>query len=211
MSVDLIAIRASVFCVLVFVVCECIPAQSSPVATILENASPTDARVPDRAPQLVGLNSELQIAAGDYIADLVTSGCDATAFLSCGCGGPECAQGCPECVPSRKSKWACRREHRRQSRPPVLGFVVEEVRYGANAGYPSFGVVSHGPWYNGPVKGPGRGKLAELKSKLTAWCCKKRNASGDEGCQCDDCDFSESASSYYSNLEPALMYPGISN
>ena len=34
----------------------------------------------------------------------------------------------------------------------VTGFCVDEVRYGANAGYPSFGMISHGPWYNGPVK-----------------------------------------------------------
>ncbi|MEM9410064.1 MAG: hypothetical protein AAGA30_03055 [Planctomycetota bacterium] len=34
----------------------------------------------------------------------------------------------------------------------VTGFCVEEVQYGANAGYPSFGTVSHGAWYTGPVK-----------------------------------------------------------
>ena len=35
-----------------------------------------------------------------------------------------------------------------------LGFAVGEVQYGANAGSPSFGVISHGPWYNGETFGP---------------------------------------------------------
>lgn len=48
-----------------------------------------------------------------------------------------------------------------------LGFDVEEVQYGANAGSPSFGVVSHGPWYNGDTFGP-----YTIKHRCSALCKK---------------------------------------
>ena len=60
---------------------------------------------------------------------------------------------------------------RAKSKPEVV-FEVPEVRYGANAGFPQFGQITHGVWYNGRKFGPGQ------NPRVT----KKR--CGRKGCSC---------------------------
>ena len=171
MFVDQAVIRSGIFCLTLFVICEFAHAQNlESLSTLSDNVELGESRVPQRAPDLANLPKTENVFWHDYSTQGQVGGCN-----SCGCG-PECAQGCAECVSGGKSKCSCRRSRRQQRKPPALGFAVEEVQYGANAGYPSYGFVSHGPWYNGPTTGPGRGKLAALKSTLTK-CFSKRRSS----------------------------------
>ena len=58
---------------------------------------------------------------------------------------------------------------------------VPEIQYGLNAGFPQFGQVTHGVWYNGPKHGPGQnadacGKGGCRKSLCRANCRAKCRA-----------------------------------
>ena len=150
--------------------------------TALENAETTRSKVPQRAPEFETIGQYPLSHRPLNSEDLC--GCDGC--QSSGACGPQCAKGCPECVPSRKTKLARWRECLDDQKKPALGFCVEEVQYGANAGYPSFGVVSHGPWYNGPTKGPGHGKLSMIRSMYTHRKSVKQSVQ-QKSCDCRRC------------------------
>ncbi len=177
-AVSRLGILCGVLCLAFVVLCNNAHSQSENVdelSSILESTTPK-LHVPPHSQSVDNVYAfEQATPLNDF------EGCN------CSASGPECAQGCQQCVPGRKSKCACRKANRQQRKSPVLGLNVEEVQYGANAGYPSFGYVSHGPWYNGPTFGPGRGKLAELKNALTSRKSKRRAKRQDNRRLCRQC------------------------
>lgn len=74
----------------------------------------------------------------------------------------------------------------------ALGFAVEEVQYGANAGLPSFGYISHGPWTTLQKREllSRRFLLSRCKSKWGAKKCRRK------GCKCNRTQAAPSVQTY---------------
>ena len=100
---------------------------------------------------------------------------------------------------SRRPIRKCRHANCGCKSKPALGFAVEEVQYGANAGLPSFGYISHGPWTTLEKRELLRRRylLARLKSKCVSKRGQKKSC-GRNGCT--DCHYSaeNSEPGYYS-------------
>ena len=127
----------------------------------------------------------------------------------------DCCETCSGTGGRLHSKIACKKSrllgsllHPCSKSKAVFGFDVEEVQYGANAGVPSFGVVSHGPWYNGPVFGPQLLKKGcnscnqkNLIPRLGGLLAKHHVGYAHDDCQCEHCqgEVLESAPAMYND------------
>jgi len=69
-------------------------------------------------------------------------------FSNCECNTCQsCSQrGNKKRMRTQRPRRRCQKGNCGCQSKPALGFAVEEVQYGANAGLPSFGFISHGPW-----------------------------------------------------------------